>query len=331
MKLSIFKYDSPSSILFGMASVIGLIFTVVYTAIAFVNNDFNINYLSVISVLVIVIAFLSIILLKISSNSYNTVRESHEIYRKTLDNNKKIKDLDKAIHIEIRKSDEVSFIIDKIQEETINTIYYMRKIYEPMLLSEKNVATSSEIIDILRVSKHFNLYVVTSIKDIFDELTGYKCSVSIEVIDDSKDLIISTLVRDIRSYRERNINKKNSLNTGMWYEDTSYKNILSNKCEDLYFASDNLSEEKTYFNRDTKWKKYYNSSLVVPIKINDFESKDTEYKGFLRVDNFEGGLNNKVSINVLKSISHIIFMYLDYTESIFNVVQQINTSDKTTK
>ncbi len=147
-----------------------------------------------------------------------------------------------------------------------------------------------------------------------DIMSGDKCAVCIKILDideSPKDIImVRTFMRDSSSYRERKSSDK-SIYQYPYYENTAFKTILS-RSPDSYYASDSLCTETTYVNANNKWQKFYNSTLVCPIRmelVDEMETQDTDYSilGFICVDNLKGGLNNRACIQLLASVSDSLY------------------------
>lgn len=331
MKLSMFKNDSPSSIFYGMSSVIGLVFTAIYTGVSVFHNDFNLSTLAIIITLAVINSLLAFILFQQSVNYYGLVKDKSSSDIVSINKEQNIKNLKYKLLSESKKMDEVSFVIHNIQDQLRNVMSKLVATYET-LLTEKEKVTQSDILDILRITKSYHLYVVDNIKNMFDSLTGSRCSVCIKIVDgfvDDNDAIISTLIRDTSSYRVRNSNDSLSNKAFLWHENTAFKDILSETNPQKYYASDDLSKENSYVNINSNWKSFYNATLVIPIRLGFHENYgcevDNSVLGFICIDNMGGKLNNNIAINLLASIADSLYLYFTYLEDIMDLKTEIES------
>ena len=331
MKLTLFRNDSPTSIFFGMSSVVGLLFTVVYTSISLYNQDFNISYFSIIITLALVNSLLAFVLFTQSANHYSMLRDKSDLDINALNDVQKIKILEKQLSKELLLKSEIAFIMHNIHDQLRDRMSELIYLNEALLKDKNRVASNSEILDNLRISKSFNMYIVNNIKDLFDKLTNDNCSVSLKMINgwvDDNDPIISTLIRDSRSYRERYSNDSLSNDPFLWHENTAFKNILSRARSDKFYVSDNLKDESGYVNINSNWKKYYNATLVIPIRLSLGDDSDSELDesiiGFICVDNFCGRLDNSATKDLLASICDSLYLYFTYNMDFMELVKDRN-------
>jgi len=169
-----------------------------------------------------------------------------------------------------------------------------------------------------RITKQFNIFLVNNVKDIFDLLTNDDCSVCIKIVgvNNKEEVTISTLMRDTKSFRKRRSNDGLFNEPFLWYENTAFKNILSNDIADTYFVCDDLSAEQSYVNLNSNWKKSYNATLVAPFRIDVSDSFYEEgacsnITGFLCIDNHKGNFNNEPSIETVASIVDSLYQYFN--------------------
>ncbi|GHT94428.1 hypothetical protein AGMMS49545_15700 [Betaproteobacteria bacterium] len=165
--------------------------------------------------------------------------------------------------------------------------------------------------DHVRTNEMFYLFVVDIVKTSMDILTGGKCSVCIKFVfeNEREILMLRTFMRDSNSYRERKIADLMAT-VYPYYDNTAFKEILDGKRN--YYASDDLSSEKPYFNSNQNWREQYNSTLVCPIRIlglpeNDNDGVYYSVLGFICVDNREGGLAKQICVQTLASVADSLY------------------------
>ena len=331
MKLPFMRNDSPASIIFGLASVVGLIFTVVYTIVSLYNNEFGVGPNSVIITLAVVNSILGSILYIQSTNHYTLITDKSESTIKGIKYQQSIKDLEAELDNKDEINNEIAFIFHNIHDQLRDKMHALVELYESLLLDGSKVAEYSEVMDVLRITKSYNLYVVNNTKDLFDKLTGSNTSVCIKLINgfaDENDPIIATLIRDTRSYRYRRSNESLATLDFLWHENTAFKTILSNSYPNSYYASNDLAKESGYVNINQNWQRFYKSTLVCPIRLGISDecnnNLDESVIGFICVDNMEGGLDESACIDALSSIADSLYLYFTYNEKILNLVQKRN-------
>lgn len=156
-------------------------------------------------------------------------------------------------------------------------------------------------------------YIIDNLLELFRILTKYNCSISIKILflDESKDgesdrlQLVYTYARDSISAHERG--RVDHVLTSYPYSDnTAFADIMDPDKPDFFLSNDLRALGEEYKNSDPDWKKYYNSTVVVPIKKPaGVESIDTV--GFLCVDNMHGGFSHDFSINMLHSVACLFY------------------------
>jgi len=333
MKLPMLAKDSPASIVFGIASIVGLIFTLIYTSISLYKNDYSVDHVAVILTLAVVNALLGFFLYIQSSNHYSLVADKHE---STLDGFKYrqlIKEYRATIADLNSINAEISFIFHNINDQLRDNTYNLMQLHDSLLFDKTKNAEESDVVDVLRITKSFNLYVVDNIKDLFDKLTNSNTSVCIKFLNgfvDDNDPLISTLMRDTRSYRIRKSSEAVFSKNFLWHENSAFKDILSINNSAKYFASDDLANEKGYVNCNANWEDQYNSTIVCPIRYGAVDSGvnglDMGVIGFICVDNFEGKLDQAVCIDALAAIADSLYLYFIFNNKIFDLVESRSIS-----
>jgi len=291
--------------IFGLSSLIGLIITAVYTIFAISDGDYSLGANSVIIALACINLALAITFVLI-------VRRNNQLSISALTLQPKIDLLEKELQYSknrlgknLYNFEEVSDILHSINDQLRDRI---------LELLEIDAGNTLDISVYQRKNEMFYLFLLDNIKSIFDMLTRDKCAISLKILDEvasDNEIIIRTLFRDSSSYRERKGSDKFIYNYP-YYENTAFKEILSED-GDSFYVSDNLSKETTYINLNKDWNKYYNATLVCPIRMEIIEDEEDEYSdysvlGFICIDNMKGNLNNKICINLLASITDILYV-----------------------
>lgn len=186
--------------------------------------------------------------------------------------------------------------------------------------------------------KKYLMYVLSNIKEIYDNITCQTCAISIKILElescqnepsssgskgDScyNKFMISTLYRDSVSFRHRNKYSEEN-NRFEVSSNTAFDIILSPNNNVSYYYSNDLQGEHSYINSNRHWKKLYNATLVVPIRTPIFSNgKYTggyDVIGFITVDNFLGGFNDTLAYNALATIAdniyHVFILQSDFME-----------------
>jgi len=320
MEGKLFRKESPSGMLFGIASVLGLVFTIVYTLVSVYAGNFNLSAISIIITLGIVNGILATICIVLSRDGYNLIGESLSSKFSLVEVERNVEQLTNQLDRERQKLKGVAFHLHNIHDQLRDRIIELNTFYQVLLSDSSYIPEKSDVIDILRITKQFNMYLVNNIKDIFDFLTDDSCSVCIKIIgiNDKSEVIVSTLMRDTKSFRERKSKDGLFNEPFLWYENTAFKLILSNDTADSYYVSDNLSKEQSYTNLNNNWRRFYNATLVAPLRINLNDSKFGEDQflnviGFVCIDNKKGNFDTRASIEVMASIADSLYQYFNLT------------------
>jgi len=194
-----------------------------------------------------------------------------------------------------------SIIIHNICHENRRILYY--------LLYDAPSATELQLLSIQSSFKKYFMFLLANVKEVFDVLTGDDCSACIKLIDGDGD--IQTFMRDPVSYRHRHQTDRD-LHLFNSKGNTAFNLIASEDFSNSYYVNDDLNKDKSYTNSNTKWRDYYNASIVTPIRISlpaksDEEEEESYIIGFLCVDNQKGNFNNETCINTLSAIGDLCF------------------------
>lgn len=284
--------------IFGLSSLLALVITIV-------NIFYNYGHESqdIASIMTLTVANISLIIIIVY-----LVRKYYVLAIKQLSLQPDIDSLTSKLELATKDLDntaETSDILHSINDQLRNRMFELLTV---------DIVQARDISGYQRKNEMFYLFLLDNIKNIFDILTKDNCSVSLKIIDqnDQNDIIVRTFMRDSSSYRERK-NSDKTMYSYPYYENSAFKDILSDNNNISYYVSDNLSNETTYINVNQNWKEYYNATLVCPIRVevNVSEDGDLEYSipGFLCIDNMNGNLNNARCINLLASLADILFIH----------------------
>lgn len=301
--------------IFGLSSLIGLIITLVIYVVSSVYGDNPQSiYTSIVLLAVLNITF-SAICMTLLKRSYEYLGENAKLQPTVIQHEQKIEILSASLKSLTSDYSEVSDILHSIQDQMRDRSFELTQ--ANFQIEAGQIPSSNELTDLERTNEMFLLFLVDNIKNMMDILTGDKCSVCIKIlaVDDSpkEEIMVRTLMRDSSSYRERK-SSDHSLYEYPYYENSAFKTILS-KSPDNYYVSDCLNDEKTYINANGNWRKYYNATLVCPIRIKLIEEEQSQLDdysvlGFICVDNVTGRLSQRTCVQLLASISDSLFNHL---------------------
>ena len=306
---------------FGLSSLIGLIFTVVVTIVTIQDGKFTNSSMSVIAALAIVNILLCILL----ASQSRRISFLHLIKSKRLSNQNRIK---KALEEKSRIINDICETTHNINDQMRDRIFELFDNYSRELNETETLAKSNP--DVLlqnfrRTNEMFHLFLIDNVRNVFESITGDKCSTCIKILvldDYSEDILVRTYIRDSNSYRARK-GSDDIIFEYAYYENTAFKTILSSENNASYYACDDLSSESTYINLNDGWKNIYNATLVAPIRMK-LGSPATDYSviGFICIDNKEGGLNNGACINLLASIADSLYSHFVLLNSLVDKLEE---------
>ncbi|MEW6535211.1 MAG: hypothetical protein AB1454_06275 [Candidatus Auribacterota bacterium] len=294
------KIRDDRELIFGYCGIAGLFISLVGTVITLFQTEFPDAFI-MISVLLILVNFLN------GAVTYHMTRRYDKLHAKYDDSYHIIDRLKKeignhlqTIHLNIDRQKKIATILHNFTHE------YRKQVNE--LHAD---LISKDYTDISRRNTSFRgflSFMTINIKEIFDILTEDECSVSIKLIDEN--LVVRTLFRDSVSYRERS-NSDKALPAYRFSENTAFFNIFNKDLPDSYFLSNNLEREKTYKNANPQWRQLYNACIVEPIRIisgiEQVGVEESRVLGFICVDNFHGGFEESISVNVLACFSDLCY------------------------
>jgi len=315
--------------IFGLASLIGLIVTAIVTLFAVLEGNYGTQSSVVIFSLAAINLALAVVCIVLLRRSDSLSQDNALLQPAIGTLNEKIKRLEKEITEQNANFSEVSDIFHSIQDQLRDRIFELYTAHMGLVSGE--TIEGAELVDYERTNEMFYLFLINNIKTIFDILTEDKCSVCIKILDEGEsdnDIMVRTFMRDSGSYRERKSSDK-SIYEYPYYENTAFKTILAPETPDSYYASDDLASERSYINMNSNWGRYYNATLVCPIRlemVGEQESAFNEYSvlGFVCIDNMKGGLNNRASIQLLAAIVDSLYNHF----LLFNELQNSASSAK---
>jgi len=297
------NFIDNKELIFGYASILGTVITMVYTAYAAYRSALSFNFSATVIALCLVNAFLVL-------SSAATLRRYFVLQRHYNPLVNEINNL-KSFQTTVAK------VIHNINHQGRILI---NKMYNGVLLSEANKERQLEL-----SFEKFILFLLDNVKEIFDVITADQCSVCIKLIIPNKDnpeqTFVKTHHRDSISFRERRKSDA-ALKDYPYYENTAFKKIIRKEYSNTFYVCNNLKEEKSYTNLNPEWSDYYNATLVVPISlpIQGESNQSIIMIGFLCVDNMKGNFDDKVAGNILAAIADLTFLiyksFDDYKSSI---------------
>jgi len=304
------KFNNNKDNIFGYSSFLGFITTFFYTWYSIYKSNWSIDFQLAIVMVSLVNLFLAVF-------GFYMIRKFNEVsslYSDYLVNKKqmtlKIKELKSQVNNERKLQYEIATITHNIQHKTRDV---SNKFFQDIVSGD-----FSHFHERQKSFEKFMFYFVGNIKQLFDIITGDKCSVSIKLIvpssvQDKGNAHIETYIRDNISYRERGaIDRK--LSKYPYFENTAFKLILSESEDANYFLSNNLSNEQGYNNKHDGWESYYNACIVVPIRLILSEGTYLVI-GFICVDNINGNFEEKIGLNILASYADSCFqLFSSYNE-----------------
>lgn len=306
------KFKENKEYIIGYSSLAGFVITFVYTCFAIYNQQWEVEFVTVVITLAVV-NFLLVLTAIYSIRRYDKLLQEHsrsDSVIKKLD--RRIQKLSEDVVAEIAKEGIIATVFHNFCHE------YRKVVSE--IKSDLTIDDYSLFNDRKGSFEKFIHYMVTNIKQVFDVLTNDSCAVSIKILD--KELIVRTYVRDHISYRERSEIDRH-LPKYNCQQNTAFKNILDPYCHDSYYLCNDLKQERErgyYDNANPNWPKYYNACLVVPVRLitkYDHE-EESNVVGFICVDNHKGGFDKNTGLNVLASFGDLCFHLFDLFNELAN-------------
>lgn len=319
--------------IFGLSSLIGLIITGIIFLFAVIEGTYSTQSDIIIfsfAAIIVALAVVCIILLRRA----HALSQDNALMKPALDSlSGKIKTLKTK---SIEQNDDFSEIADichSVHDQLRDRIFELYTAHIALVSGES--ISKTELVDYDRTNEMFYLFMLNNIKTIFDIITEDKCAVCIKILeegDSNNDIMLRTFMRDSGSYRERKSSDK-SIFEYPYYENTAFKTILAPETPDSYYASDDLSAEKTYINMNSNWNDAYNATLVCPIRmelVTETESEFNEYSvlGFVCIDNMKGGLNNRAAIQLLAALSDSLYNHFLLFSELQNSALESENKDK---
>lgn len=227
------KFKENKDNIIGYSSLAGFVITFVYTCFAIYNQQWEVEFVTVVITLAVV-NFLLVLTAIYSIRRYDKLLQEHsraDSVIKKLD--RRIQKLSKDIAAEIEKEGIIATVFHNFCHE------YRKVVSE--IKSDLTIDDYSLFNDRKGSFEKFIHYMVTNIKQVFDVLTNDSCAISIKILD--KELIVRTYVRDHISYRERSEIDRH-LPKYNCQQNTAFKNILDPYCHDSYYLCNDLKQER---------------------------------------------------------------------------------------
>lgn len=153
----------------------------------------------------------------------------------------------------------------------------------------------------------------TNLARIFSDYTGHNCHACLKKYDPGTSMV-ETLVRDnpvglYPRYDHAPLEYPVNDNTALF-------TIVT--LNEEFYCSNDLNKERNYTNHNKDWPKYYDATLVIPFPPSR-GTRDSDTRGFLCIDNFDGGFDPQVGRSILALFAtfyyHILETYRDKTGS----------------
>lgn len=299
--------------IFGLSSLVGLVFSVGFTIFLVANDSAEPHFVALTLCLAIVNLALAIVAVVLFLRVNNLTTESARLAPVLEAKDMEIGNLGQQISKLKNDFGEVSDIIHSIQDQLRDRMFELTDAYAAV---ESGVLpTSDEIIDIERTNELFYLFLLNNMKSMLDKLTGGNCAVCIKILSPGIEgnrsaILVRTLMRDSMSYRERRGSDK-AVYEYPYFNNTAFRVIMSDSPVS-YYVCDDLMSSHSYDNANEAWRDYYNATLVCPIRmelIGEKEADRNEYAvlGFLCADNMHGNFDNQVCVQLMASIADGLF------------------------
>lgn len=289
------KYPENKELLFGYASILGTVVTIVFTG--YTISQSNTPFES--TATIVALGILNVIL--VISSMFLT-RRYYYLQRDMIKLQNSFAPL--VVENDKHKSIEKTFakVLHNINHQARILI---SKLYRDLLRVNFSKDRQREI----AFQKYF-IFLLDNIKEIFDILTSDQCSVAIKLLvpDDNPELTsVKTHYRDSISFRERR-SVDGKMKSYHYFENTAFKTIIREDYPNTFYYCNDLANEKGYVNKNSDWNKFYNACLVVPISMPTTKEENKVIIGFICVDNMKGGFDEAIAKNILASIADLNFL-----------------------
>ncbi len=235
---------------------------------------------------------------------------------------------------------DIAEIVHNLTHETRNQIFNL------MMAAEKTKTLSDrERVDALALLSRnwgmYNLYYLDNFKRLLDLLTNQNNSVCIKIFrteyfkrhpdpkcndienaaTDEIVYSVKTYFRDTRSYSRRHENdirleKYNAMSN------SAFAHILSDDTKDFFYFNNDLESDRTYINTNARWREFYNSVMVSPIRIENFSRDRSDphaerYRifGFLCADSLKSQYRREVELHFLHAFADLYVPVLSAFDS----------------
>jgi uncharacterized membrane protein YsdA (DUF1294 family) len=159
-------------------------------------------------------------------------------------------------------------------------------------------------------SSEFLKYLLDETRSTFEDYTNHHCAVSIKLLIPSNNGTpeIKTYLRDKKSEIVRS---KIYLPEEQYpYSDHSpFAEIISGGAKDGFYICNNLRAEAAkglYRNKNKYWQRFYNSTLIVPIKAPDTLTRE-DVIGFLCVDSLTAKFDEAICLYIARIAANTVF------------------------
>ena len=177
--------------------------------------------------------------------------------------------------------------------------------------------------DLVDIEKSTVISVCQRISQIFSELIGKQCVVTVKLLtkeNDGKWFVTSYARSENDSERDKADPKRFEVNTG---QNAAFdQSLMPNTTGRItHFYSGDLRKHKQYSNQRLNWQQYYQSTIVVPIRCLGVNGKfQREDIGFLCVDTkSRNRLNNGHHVTMLAALADQMYNFMSLMRGKYRV------------
>lgn len=209
-------------------------------------------------------------------------------------------------------------------QEIAESFREINSIYRDRLFGQfyggRSITQREKLVDI---EKSTITSVCQRISQIYSKLIGKSCVVSVKLLTKENDgtLKAKSYARSENdSERDKAEPKTFEVNTG---QNTAFDLALMKDTTGniIYFYSGDLEKHKHYLNQRPNWKKYYRSTIVVPIRCPGVEGKPAQDDiGFLSIDTkSRNRLNNNHHVVMLAALADQMYNFMSLMRGKYSV------------
>lgn len=305
----LFKITVSSDIwshFYGFLTVLGLVFTVLYTYFAFKEGIKDEEIWKIVLLLCSSLIVLLVVLI------FNTRYFSRRVTE--------LSQIPQDYNFLREEKDRFDIVLNQISECSHIITHYYRNINARLnqILENPDEFKEPEILENLQRFDDFLINITANLKSYFTLITNDNCSITIKLLN-KENGYVKTFFRDPVNFKKRKDSDFYNNGKCHYSDNTAFEIIMDEKYSNIYFSEDDLTDLHNIFqykNPNPIWYKYYNSTLVVPISMV-LSSNDREIIGFLSVDNFKGNLASNANKEYLFFVADLLYcIFVTYSNVI---------------